>query len=300
MMPPLNALRVFEALARAGTLSLAADDLHVTHWAIGKQVRALEEWLGVPLFERHARTMRLTREGDTLLGRVQSAFHALAQGTEEVRKRPAGRRVRGLVRVNCLPSFALRWLLPRLGDFEALHPEIIVELTTTSRRLRYIGNDVDVGVRSGFEKIPHTRSVSLLADRRVLVCSPRILRGRPVQRVQDLGAHTILHARSTRSEWPSWLAANGAARLVPAREMFFEHTYLQIQAAMEGLGFALGSLPLIESEIASGNLVSPLLVPVWDAPDYTLLVSRERESDPAVGAFVTWVKRKAREGERKR
>ncbi|MGB6308101.1 MAG: LysR substrate-binding domain-containing protein [Steroidobacteraceae bacterium] len=299
-MPPLNALRAFEAVARAGTLSLAADDLHVTHWAIGKQVRTLEEWLGVPLFERHARKMKLTREGDVLLGRVQSAFHALAEGTEEVRKRPNGRRIKGLVRVNCLPSFALRWLLPRLREFEALHPEITVDLTTTSRRLRYIGNDVDVGVRSGFEKIPHTRSVSLLADRRTLVCSPQILRGRPVQRVRDLEAHTILHTRSTPGAWPGWLAANGAARLVPAREMFFEHTYLQIQAAIEGLGFALVSLPLIESEIASGHLLSPLRVPVWDAPDYVLVVSRDRESDPAVGAFVAWLKRKARERHKRR
>jgi LysR family transcriptional regulator, glycine cleavage system transcriptional activator len=299
-MPPLNALRAFEAVARAGTLSLAADDLHVTHWAIGKQVRALEEWLGVPLFERHARTMRLTREGDTLRGSVQSAFHTLAEGTEEVRKRPTGRRVKGLVRVNCLPSFALRWLLPRLRDFEALHREITIELTTTSRRLRYIGNDVDVGVRSGFEKIPRTRSVSLLADRRVLVCAPQILRARPVRRIQDLEAHTILHARSTHGAWRSWLAANGASRLVPAREMFFEHTYLQIQAAIEGLGFALGSLALIESEIASGYLVSPLHVPVWDGPDYMLVVSQDRESDPAVSEFVAWLKRKARERQKKR
>jgi LysR family transcriptional regulator, glycine cleavage system transcriptional activator len=295
-LPPLNALRAFDAVARAGTLSMAARELHVTHWAVGKQVRALEEWLGVPLFERRARAMRLTREGNTLLGRVQYAFNALAEGTEEVRKRPTDRRVRGLVRVNCLPSFALRWLLPRLRDFEALHPEITIELTTTSRRLRYIGNDADVGVRSGFEKIPRARSVSLLADRRLLVCNPQILRNRPVKRVEDLATHTILHSRSTLSTWPEWLAATGGTRWVPVREMFFEHTYLQIQAAIDGLGFALGSLPLIESELASGCLVSPLRVPAWDGPDYVLVVAQDRETDPAVRTFVAWLKGKARTG----
>jgi DNA-binding transcriptional LysR family regulator len=295
-MPPLNALRAFEAVARAGTLAAAARDLHVTHWAVGKHVRALEDWLGVPLFERRARAMKLTSEGGTLLGRVQSAFRDLADGTEEVRKRPINRRVKGLVRVNCLASFALRWLLPRLADFEALHPQITIELSTTSRRLRYLADDVDVGVRSGFEKIPRARTLSLLADRRVLVCNPRILRGRPVARVEDLEGHTILHARSTLSAWPDWLKANGAARVVPSREMYFEHTYLQIQAAIEGLGFALGSLPLVESEIASGVLVTPLRLPVWLGPDYTLVVAQDRESDPAVSAFIAWLRRKARDG----
>jgi DNA-binding transcriptional LysR family regulator len=299
-MPPLNALRAFEAVARAGTLLAAAHDLNVTHWAVGKQVRALEEWLGVPLFERHARAMRLTAEGGTLLGRVQSAFQALTEGTAEVRKRPATRRVKGLVRVNCLSSFALKWLLPRLHAFEALHPQVIIELTTTSRRLRYIGTDVDVGVRSGFEKVPRTRTVSLLADRRLLVCSPRILRARPVLRIEDLKRHTILHSRSTLNAWPSWLAAHGATRSVASREMYFEHTYLQIQAAIEGLGFALGSLPLIESELASGHLVSPLNLPAWEGPDYTLIVAQDRESDAAVSAFVTWLKRKARERQKAR
>lgn len=147
----MNALRYFEAVARLGSFAGAANELHVTHWAVGKQIRMLEDWFGVPLFERRARGVVPTDEGTTLLGDVNGAFAQLGNSVGLLRRESITRRIRGVVRVNALASFALCWLIPRLADFQALYPDVDVRLSTTSRRLRYVSDAFDVGVRSGPE-----------------------------------------------------------------------------------------------------------------------------------------------------
>src|SRR6195952_4649136 len=146
-LPPLNALRHLEAVRQHGSFAAAAADLHVTHWAVGKQIRLLEDWFGVPLFERRARGVSLTDEGAALLNDVNNAFERLAAGAARLRHDEFTRRVSGTVRVNVLASFALCWLLPRLNDFHARYPDIDVRVSTTSRKLRYIGEAFDIGVR---------------------------------------------------------------------------------------------------------------------------------------------------------
>ncbi len=291
-LPPLNAVRAFEAAARRGSFVKAAADLGVTHWAIGKQIRLLEDWLGVPLFERRARGVALTDEGAEFLADTTQAFARLTAATEKVR-RPEVRRVSGLLRVNVLPSFALRWLLPRLAQFHAMFPNIEVRLSTTSRRLRYIAHAFDVGVRSGSEQAPGLRSETLMPDRRRPACSPQVLHRRPIETAQDLSRHTLLHSVSTRSAWPHWLAAAGAPELSPARHVELEHVYLQLQAAVDGLGVALASMPLIEADLAAGRLVCPLAVE-WHAPSYQLVINEDRARDDAVRAFRKWIVAEAR------
>src|ERR1700712_1957271 len=150
-LPPLNALRNFEAVARHGSFAAAAAELHVTHWAVGKQIRLLEDWFGVPLFRRLARGVVLTDEGAGLLGDVTGAFERLADGAARLRHDEFASRPSGVVRVNVMPSFAACWLLPRLGDFHARYPGIDVRVSTPSRKLRYVGDAFDIGVRSGIE-----------------------------------------------------------------------------------------------------------------------------------------------------
>jgi len=288
-LPPLNALRHFEAVAQHGSFAAAAADLHITHWAVGKQIKLLEDWFGVPLFERRARGVVLTDEGAALLGDVSNAFARLSTAAARLRQNRSVRQVSGVVRLNVLPSFALRWLMPRLSGFQARYPEIDVRISTTSRKLRYIGDAFDIGVRSGHEQGAGIVSRTLMADLRLPACSPALLRQHPIQSVADLRHHTLLHSVTTRTAWSHWLREAGAPDLRAARHVEIEHTYLQLAAAVEGLGVTLASLPLIEQDIAAGRLVCPIAAPVWRAADYALVINLERAGDDAVAAFEQWI-----------
>ncbi len=293
-LPPLNALRHLDAVARHGSFAAAAAELHVTHWAVGKQIRQLEDWFGVPLFERQPRGVVLTDEGAALLNDVTGAFERLASGTARLRHDDFARRLSGVVRVNVLASFASYWLLPRLADFQTRFPDIEVRISTTSRKLRYVGDAFDLGVRSGPEEGTSHVSRSLMSDVRLPACSPALLRQRPVRSVTDLRQHTLLHSASTRTAWSHWLAAAGAPDLRPVRHVEYDHVFLQLAAAVEGLGVALASMPLIERDLAAGRLVCPLATPLWRAHDYTLVVKRDRADDAAVAAFEHWITATAR------
>lgn len=288
-LPPLNALRHFEAVARLGSFAAAATDLHVTHWAVGKQIRLLEDWFGVPLFERRARGVVPTDEGAALLNDVSGAFARLSSSVTRLRHESITRRITGIVRVNALASFALCWLIPRLADFEAQYPDIDVRLSTTSRRLRYVGDAFDVGVRAGAEDAAGLTSITLMPDFRLPACSPAVLQSRPIRTVADLRNHTLLHSTSTRTAWSDWLREAGTPGLQAARHLHFDHVFLQLGAAAEGLGVTLASLPLIEREIATGRLVCPLSEPASRGPDYTLAVNTARADDDAVVAFKKWI-----------
>jgi LysR family transcriptional regulator, glycine cleavage system transcriptional activator len=294
-LPPLNAIRAFEAAARHGSFVEAAKDLHVTHWAVGKQIRLLEDWLGLALFERRARGVALTDHGADLLTDVSAALTRLTSATGRLRSPELARRVSGIVRVNVLSSFALRWLLPRLSQFQDSYPNVEVRLSTTSRKLRYVGTAFDIGVRSGVEHGAGIRSETLMPDRRLPVCSPAILRDRPVETAGDLRRHVLLHSTTTRSAWSQWLSAAGVPGLVPARHLELDHVYLQLQAAVDGLGIALASMPLVEADIAAGRLVCPIATPELRADDYELVVRDDHARDPAVAAFRNWILAAAQE-----
>ena len=292
---PLNAIRAFDAAARCGSFVDAAKDLHVTHWAIGKQIRLLEDWLGVPLFERRTRGVALTDQGADLLIDVGAALARLASAAGRLRRPESTRRVSGVVRLSVLSSVALRWLLPRLSKFSEAYPSIEVKVSTTSRKLRYVGTAFDIGIRAGVEHGAGIQCETLMPDRRLPVCNPRILRDRPVESAQDLRRHVLLHSSTTRSAWPQWFAAAGIPGLVPVRQLEFDHVYLQLQAAVDGLGVALGSLPLVEADIAAGRLVCPIAAPEYRADDYQLVIPEDRLRDPAIKAFRSWVLKEAAE-----
>lgn len=294
-LPPLNAIRAFEAAARRGSFVEAAKDLHVTHWAIGKQIRHLEDWLGVPLFERRTRGVALTDHGADLLTDVSAALSRLTSATSRLREPRSARRVSGIVRVNVLSSFALRWLLSRLSRFQESYSSVEVKISTTSRKLRYVGTAFDIGIRSGVEYGSGIHCETLMPDRRLPVCSPRILRDRPVETAHDLRRHVLLHSTTTRSAWPQWFSAAGVSGLAPIRHLELDHVYLQLQAAVDGLGIALGSLHLIEADIAAGRLVCPIAAPELRADDYQLVIRDDRLRDPAIEAFRSWILAAAKE-----
>jgi LysR family glycine cleavage system transcriptional activator len=285
-LPPLNALRAFEAAAQHGSFVAAATDLHVTHWAVGKQIKLLEDWFGVPLFE--PRGVLLTDDGGELLDETSEAFSRLATAAGKLRRSEGSRRVSGAVRVNVPTSFALRWLIPRLADFQRSFPQIDVRISVTSRRLRYIGGASDLGVRLNWEPMQGFRAQILMKDWQLPVCSPDLLRNRPVTSVEDLRRHVLLHSATTRPAWPRWLTAAGHLNLSPLRHVELEHVHLQLQAAVDGLGIAMASKPLIERDLAAGRLVCPIAQPEVDGGDY-VLVSEDQAEAEATRAFRQWM-----------
>jgi DNA-binding transcriptional LysR family regulator len=287
-LPPLNAIRAFEAAARRVSFVEAARDLGVTHWAIGKQIKLLEDWFGTPLFERRARGVALTDEGAELLGDASAAFAILSGASRKLRRPHAARRISGLVRINVPTSFALRWLIPHMSQFQGRFPNVEVRISTTSRKLRYIGSAFDLGVRLGAAPPAGLKSEILMPDRRLPACNPEILRKRPVKSADDLNRHTLLHSATTRSDWSEWFAIAGSPTLPTVRHVEFEHVHLQLQAAVDGLGIALASLPLIASDIAAGRLICPISEPHWRTENY-LLVSEDRDENAAVKAFRAWI-----------
>lgn len=203
------------------------------------------------------------------------------------RDKPA-RRVSGIVRINVPTSFALRWLIPRLSEFQTAFPGIEIRISTTSRKLRYVGSAFDLGVRLSRDPGSRLKFRTLMKDLQLPACSPELLRTRPVEAIGDLHHHTLLHSATTRSAWSRWLAVAENSHLTPARHLEFEHVHLQLQAAVDGLGVAMASLPLIERDLAAGRMVCPIPKPQWYSGDY-LLVSEDRDESTATRAFRSWI-----------
>jgi DNA-binding transcriptional LysR family regulator len=292
-LPPLNAIRAFEAAARRGSFAEAAAYLNVTHWAVGKQIRSLEDWFGLPLFERRARGVVLTDQGAELLGDVSAAFARLLTASEKLGHRKSQRRISGLVRINVPTSFAVYWLIPRLSEFQAQYPNIEIRLSTTSRKLRYVGSAYDLGVRLSREAGTRFKFRTLMKDLQLPACSPEILNSRPLRTVDDLRQHTLLHSSTTRSAWTQWLALAGNHGLASAHHLEFDHVHLQLQGALDGLGVAMASLPLIERDLAAGRLVCPIPKPEWHSGDF-LLVSEDRDETTTTRNFRMWITAAAR------
>ncbi|MDX1514041.1 MAG: transcriptional regulator GcvA, partial [Gammaproteobacteria bacterium] len=227
-LPPLNALRAFEAAARHLSFTRAAEELHVTQAAVSHQVKSLEEYLGIKLFRRFNRSLLLTDEGQAYLPTMTKAFDLMSDATSRlVKKDPAGP-----LTVSVLPSFAARWLVPRLGRFRRAHPEIDLRIDPATQLVDFGRGDVDVGIRYGRGEYPGLRSDRLMEEDIFPVCSPALLDGEhPLKDPEDLAHHTLLHDDG-HGDWRTWLLAAGVDGVDPTRGPIFTDSSMLIQAAM--------------------------------------------------------------------
>ena len=288
-LPPLNALRAFEATARLGSLSAAADELCVTHGAVSRQVKLLEDWAGVAVFERIGRRLRLTEAGQAYRTALGGAFDTVAAASGRLRQ--VGRAAQPLT-VNALPTFAMRWLLPRLAGFQRRHPDIELRLITSDEPVeRLAPGACDVAIRRRVGAWPAGFSAeAFLAEHEIPVCAPALLKRAPIARPQDLAQQTLLHADKRPGAWTRWLAAAGVPEVEHrAPRQRFDHFYLTLQAAADGLGVALGPLPIVLDDLAAGRLVAPLRGPRVPSPSYCWVVSSGLQDRPAVVAFCAWL-----------
>ena len=285
-LPPLNALRTFEAAARHLSFTKAADELFVTQAAVSHQIRTLEEHLGTPLFRRMNRALMLTDEGQALLPAVREAFDRLSAGVRRVQDLCCG----GALTISTTPSFAASWLVGRLARFQALHPEIELQLSATARLVDFAREDVDCGIRYGMGDWPGLVAQRLFQTALVPVCSPLLLDGpNPLRRPQDLMRHTLLHTLDEPDDWRLWLRAAAVDGVDPTRGLKFDSVPLVVQAAISGAGVGIGRRQLVEAELAAGRLVAPFDLELADECAYYFVAPEGTADQPKVVAFRTWL-----------
>lgn len=289
-LPPLHALRAFEAAARLESFAQAAEELAVTPGAVSRQIAALEAELQVRLFERAHRRVRLTRSGLKLRDEVTASFLRLAEAVEGVRR---GGRSAHRLRVSAPPAFSLRWLIPRLPAFQAAHPAVDVGLTTSVAPPDFESGAYDLAVRR-YDRAPAggQHAVALFDELSIPVCHPDLVRGRPLPLDWPalLRMARLVRVAGEPRGWPKWARA-WRCDMAAARLLDVELTYLAVQAALEGLGVALLPLALVADDIARGALVAPLGPKRIDASTYFVVAAHAPKRGSAAARMVDWLRR---------
>lgn len=283
-LPPLNALKAFEAAARHESFTAAAAELNVTHAAVSRHIRELEGWLGVKLFVRTGRGVELTEKGDSYVLDLTRGFDILAAATEGVSGRRRRRRQQLAVTVE--PSFAALWLVPRLGRFTAANPEIELILDSSSRLADFSRGEADVGVRHGRGVWSGVASEVLTTTHMTPVCSPALLQKIKLRTPADLPPALLLQEESRRY-WNEWLAAAGVGnRISPEGPTLGLH--LTLPAAEAGQGFTLADEIIAADALVSGRLVRPFPMALRDY-GYYFVRGAERKETKAMVAFRVWL-----------
>jgi len=290
-LPPLNALRAFEAAARLGGFAAAAAELGVSPAAVSGQVKALEARFGIQLFRRLPQGLVLTAAGQACLPALSEGFDRLAEAAERAR----GGLPAGLVSISTLPGFAAGWLVPRLGQFRALHPEIDILLRTERRAIDFAREEADLAIRFGHGNHRGLVVRHLMDEEVFPVASPALALGpMPLRRPEDLGGHVLLHdvdahPRQPWIHWPAWFAAFGLPPGEAARGIHFTDSIVMIAAAVAGQGVALGRAPQIGGHLKAGRLVQ-----LFDRVEragwaYHVIAPASRLARPAVRTFADWL-----------
>ena len=287
-LPSLNGLRAFEAAARHLSFTLAAAELNVTQTAISHQIRRLEEELGIRLFIRQNRALALTSEARDYLPGVRAAFNDLRLATDRLLRKDDNK----VLTISTLASLAAKWLLPRLTDFQEAHPGIDVRITTSTSLVDFQRDDVDAAIRYGRGQWPGLRADWLMADELFPVCSPSLLRGdKPLQRPEDLRGYPLLHTSNANSDdWRLWLTAAGLPSDIARQPgITFDMIFMTIQAAIDGIGVAMGRTSYVQDDIAKGRLVVPFKIALPADAGFYLVSPEGRREAPKLASFRPWM-----------
>jgi LysR family glycine cleavage system transcriptional activator len=297
-IPPLNPLRVFETVARTENLTVAAQELHVTQSAVSRQIAVLESYLGVELLRRQRHGVSLTRTGRVYADQIVPAFSAIASATQDLFKDSN----HGALRLRTYTTFAAKWLIPRLPDFYKRHPGIEVLISTAVPDVDFDRDPVDMSIQFGNGNWPHIQADLLFPDQLEPVCSPHFLAQHAPDRQhpESLLRQCLLVSKYRREDWEDWLVSTGLKEMCGENvRMSFNSSVLTLQAALHGLGIAMGQPRLLEAELETGLLVRPFAQSRWkplrlDRAYYLLCPQHQRETSKTT-AFRDWLLTTVRE-----
>jgi LysR family glycine cleavage system transcriptional activator len=289
-LPPLNALRAFEAAARHLNFSRAADELSVTPGAVSQQIQNLEDYVGASLFKRTPRGLLLTDAAQTALPALREAFDRLAEAASLLTAAVDGRRLT----LTAAPSFAAKWLVPRLGRFEAAHPQVDVWLSADIDLVDFATGEIDLAIRYGAGPYPGLEVVRLMSETVIPVIAPELLASNPLNEPRDLARHVLLHdgspdADDSCPDWMMWLAARGVKGVDGTRGPRFNQSSLVVEAAAGGRGVALAKRALAQDDLDAGRLVVPMQIVTSVDFAYYVVHPKAKGRLPQVKAFVAWI-----------
>ena len=289
-VPPLNALRAFEAAARHLNFSRAADELSVTPGAVSQQIQNLEDFVGVALFKRTPKGLLLTDPAQIALPALREAFDRLAEAASMLTAAVDGRRLT----VSMAPSFAAKWLVPRLGRFESLHPMVDVWVSAGMELVDFGSGEIDVAIRYGAGRYPGLEVTRLMQETVIAVASPDLIERQPLVDLADLANHVLLHdgspdADESCPDWSMWLTARGVRGVDGTRGPRFNQSSLVIEAAVGGRGVALAKRALAQADLDAGRLVAPFQIATAVDFAYYVVHPKAKGRLPQVKAFVAWL-----------
>ncbi len=284
--PSVSGLRAFEAAARHLSFLHAARELNVTPGAVSRQIQALEEYLGAALFQRHHKRVELTPLGRDYIAEIRAPLLRIGTATKRIR---GGTGTQGAISICVYPTFAIRWLVPRWGRFYNRHPEIDVRLTTSLNPVDFTRDDYDLAVRVGEidANWGRLRAHKLIDIEVFPVCSPDL--AKKIRKPKDLAQQTLIHGAPRPEDWRLWLKKADVSLIDPEQGLRFESLNLCIQAAIEGIGVAMGIKGLIEDDLAQGRLVRLFDISRQSGRPFHLVYPQARENDLKLISFRDWV-----------
>lgn len=284
-LPPLKALRVFEAAARQLSFTLAAEELFVTQAAVSHQIKSLEEFLGIKLFMRKNRSLLLTEEGQSYYLDIKEVFNGLYDATEKL----LASGEKGAITVSSQPSFAIQWLVPRLKAFNIKHPDIDVRIKAVDQPENSLTEDVDIAIYYGRGYWPDIHVNKLHEEYLIPVFSPLLFSGnKPLETLEDISKHTLLHDNS-RKDWKRWFKKVGIKGANVNNGPIFSHSAMVVQGAIHGQGIALAHSILAKPDIDSGRLVSPFKHVLISHSSHYIVCREEQREVGKIAAFKEWV-----------
>ena len=285
-LPPLNALKMFEASARNLSFSGASEELFVTPSAVSHQVKTLENFLGVELFHRSNRKVTLTPQGEQYLTSVKHAFDEIEMATQRLSVTQGA----SVVQISVAPNFLIRWLMPRMSRFRALFPDVELQINASMGLLDFNRTSTDMAVYYGNGEWDDIEVEFLRKVMLVPVCGPGLLQsGPPLEKPSDLANHTLIYVSKRTWEWDNWLKKAGVEFITPKGSMQLSSSQLTTAAAQENLGVALADQTLISREIESGKLVVPFDIPLDTKKAFYLVYRKHRPLTKGMEAFRNWL-----------
>ena len=284
-LPPLNALKAFEAAARSESFTRAAAELFVTQGAVSHQVKALEATLGVKLFNRERQRLVITDAGREYLNVVRDAFDRIAAGTERVVQRQNS----GALTVSTSPDFAAKWLVYRLGRFAETHPGIDLRVSATMHHVDFVREEVDVAVRHGDGDWSGLDAVRLCSEQLFPVCSPKLMSGpKRIAKPSDLLKFPLLHLDDSKA-WSAWFEAASVADAEMTRGLVLNRASMLIDAAVDGQGVALARTTLAAWDLINGRLVKPFDLSLKLSKTYWIVCPKTTSKKPKIVTFRDWL-----------
>ena len=284
-LPPLNSLRAFEAAARHGSFTGAARELGVTQGAVSRHVLQLEASVGT-LCARVRHGIELTAEGAAYAEALRAAFDQIEQHTRRLTSKPSA----NTLRLKLPPTFAIRWLVPRLARFHGVNRQIDVQITTSHKDVEFDREDIDVCIHWGPEPLPGARCRPLFGEILLPVCSPALRKRSPrLKRPADLARHVLLCSLHRPDDWPIWLAAAGVAEIDGNDGLKFENSALAYQAAIDEVGIVVAQRAFVEEDLRAGRLVEVFDLRAPTANAYYLAYPAQQPVSAKVRAFEDWI-----------